>query len=379
MIRWLLAAALLVAAPASAQEAPAPSAASAAAWGRVVVLQDLVGGRFRDVVKVSKEVEIVRAGVELEATPDLVLGVEDAIRAGRGRLGLALNDGGRVLLGERSQVRLDRDAGWLLRLGTLDIDAAADARVTVTDLVITTAGGELRVTRTLAGDGEITVLRGSASVLVAGTTTELPEGSSARFTQSGVTAVAPLDEAALAAMAAARAVAPVSEAVVDRVPAAAHLRVHGGVSRMHGADFGRAGFAARIRIAGPVFVGFGAAFAARAVDEDPDIDAAFVLPAHLGVRIVVPLPRAFLLYGGLDFTGFVGEWCTGASCAADVVFEPGARLLFGGGIELAKAVGLDLSIAGGVVRRQIPASVDPATPVLPELQLHVGVGVFFRL
>jgi hypothetical protein len=86
-----------------------------------------------------------------------------------------------------------------------------------------------------------------------------------------------------------------------------------------------------------------------------------------------------MIFGGVDFTAYVGEWCVGTGCFADVVFEPGVRGVFGGGLEIAEAVGLDLSVGAGVLRRQIPAVLDPNAPVVPEVQLHFEFGVYFLL
>jgi hypothetical protein len=370
----ILALAVLTATPAFAEDRPAVESA------RVFVLQDLIAGRFRDVRKESREVEFIRGGAEYAATNGFVLKLEDAIRTRRGRVVVELLDGGRIMVGKGSQVRLDPAAGWLHRLGTLDAVLVGPARFTVGHVVVDAADADVRITRTLAGDGEVTVLRGSITISIGAAEPVILAGpSKAIFTQEAITATAPLDPEVLAELIAERDVAPAVPGRVERDPAGAHLRFHGGVSRIHGADFGRVGLSARIRLTGPLFVAFGGGFAFRPVDEDLSIESAFVVPAHAGIRVVAALPRAFMLMGGIDFTAFVGEWCAGTGCTTDIQFEPGARLLVGTGLEIADVVGLDVSLAAGVIRRRIPASVDPATPVVPELQIHFEFGVFFRL
>ncbi len=365
---------LCVAAPAAAEEeAPAP-----VVRGSIAALQDWSAGRFRDVKVRSAEVEIVRAGVEIPATPGLPIVAGDAVRTGRGRVIIALSEGGTTLVGERSQARLEHDGAWVHRLGLLDFAGTGPVRVTVDAVTVAADDADFRVNRTIAGDGDVTVLRGEPSLIVGGIGRTLAAGTRTTFTQAAATATEPLDEAAVAELVAARDLAPKEASPSTGRAARAHLRIDGGVSRLHGADFGRVGVSGRIRLGGAVFFALGGGFHARAVD-DPDIDAAFVVPFHVGLRGLGELPRGFSLFGGVDFTGFVGEWCAGLGCVDEPVFEPGVRAMLGAGLELTPRVGLDLTFGAGVVRRVVPARFDPPEPVVPELQLHFGVGVFFLL
>lgn len=364
---------LLLAGPASAQE----EAPSKIVWGSIEALQDYTGGRFRDVRKSSREVEIVRQGVELEATPGMRIAAGDAVRAGRGRALIGLTGGGTVLVGERSQVRIDPDLGWTQRLGRLDISAVPFIRVLASDVVVEAEGADFRVERDIVGDGSVSVLRGTVTLRIGEVEKTLPAGTRTPFTQVALDTTMVLDPDVLDALIADRDVSPVEvTSGPSSTQARAHVRISGGVSHLHGADFGRVGLSGRIRLGGPMFLALGGAFAARPVDE-LDIDVAFVAPFHLGLRVVAPLPRAFLLYIGVDFTAAVGEWCAGIGCVAEPVFEPGVRGVIGGGLELTEHIGLDLSVAAGVLRRVIPLRFDPPEPVVPDLQIHFGVGVFF--
>ncbi len=363
----------LLAAPAAlADDAPVVQ-------GEVGVLQDWIGGRFRDVVKTSREVEIVRGGAEVPAGPGLPVVRGDAIRTGRGRVVVNLAGGGTLLVGERSQLRFEPDGSWTHRLGRLDAVVTGAVRVTVTGVSVEAEDAEFRIDRTIAGDGSLTVLSGRVSLIVGGIGRTMPPGTRTTFTQAAAVETVTMDAEAVEDLAAERDITPpADDGPSAREAVRGHLRIAGGVSRLHGDDFGRADVSVRIRLGGPVFFAAGGGFNFRAVD-DPEIDAAFVVPFHAGVRVVGELGRGFLLFGGVDFTGYVGEWCAGLGCVDEPVLEPGVRAMLGGGLELGARVGMDLTVGAGVVRREIPARFNPPEPVVPDLQLHFGVGVFFLL
>ena len=401
--------ALLVAAPATAQEAPpaeeappteeeappaeeeevapaeeeAPPAEDPAAlglgFGTIDLLRDRTGGALTVVRHHSREVEVVRNGTPIPATPGMDIQLGDAVRCGLGIAAIVTPDGARIEIGERSQVRID--AGLLTqRLGDVLIDTPRPLAVLVGTTRIEVADGAVRVTSGLNLQGIAQVLRGTVRV-IDGDQERVLEGGQATDLGTEATGVRTLSELEVAALAEPRAsfVRPEAQplASADRV----HILIAGGISHLDASDWGQGELSTRVRVHGPVWISVGAGLIARPAEEVLGYDTVLALPARLGVRFIAPLPRSVFLHGGADFTLLVGERCTSLDgCPRKLSAEPGGVVELGAGVHIDKHLGLQIEIAGGLYRRRLP----PPAPglgdvVFTEFQFHGLVGLFVRL
>jgi len=349
-----------------------PTAALAQTWS-VEQLKARRGGFLEDNLKPSAEVVAIRGG-EIGLLPGERLGPGEALRTEAGTVLLQDAEGRRLGLAERSQLRFDPD-GPRLRIGELWV-AAPDALVVLAgDHRLTVSGvATLRLSST---GGRISVVEGTVEGAPGGPVTA---GISRAWTSDEVGADEPMTPDATAGLEAWRAerFEPSSRAGLarDRL----HLRVAGGILYSGGTEWGLGGIEGRIRIAGPVWLALGGAFAGRSPFDGEPGPVRWTAPISVGPRFDFDLPRGFFLGGGIDGQVLVGAECATAEvCVLQTRVEPGVRAVLHGGVLLARRFGMDLQLAGGVARRRVPSLVaGEADTVVPDPQIDGTFGVFVR-
>lgn len=375
------------AAPAD-EDAPAPEAPPAVAvpdsppgMGTLVLIRDRTGGSLNLVRRVSREVEIVRAGNELRATPDFVLEPADAIRTGQGIAAIQEDSGLRLELDERSQARFEPGRA-LLRLGTLVVESPGPYDVVVGDSTVTLLGGLMLVRGDLQGTGIVQVIDGAATVT--GPTASAQIGTMQTTETSGAAEVRdlpPTEKDSLLARRAGDFTAPESTRGPLKPSDRVHVIVAGGLTRVDRAEFGAVDLAARVRIHGPAWFHASVGLLVRPADELAAYDAVLALPSRFGVRFLAELPRSVFIQGGADLSLLFGERCTSIDgCPREFSVEPGGWVDIGVGLYIHERVGLQLELAGGLHRRRLPAPLPGGDPIiLPELQAQGLIGVLVRI
>ncbi len=372
--RWLVWGLLL-----SLAAAPSGAAAQGNPFGTIAVLKDRQAGSLEDVRRLSREVSVVRAGAEEPAAPGMALYPGDAIRTSEGTCVVGTADGGRIEIGERSQVRLQPTL--LQRLGEIHYLPAGALELQVGEAQLSAVGGGFKLTSGLDGSGTLVVVEGSVRVAGPGGEQVVDAPAVVQLVGGGLGAVGPLPPEEAAAITSWRAErfepGRVAGLRRDRV----HVRLEGGLSRLDEFSWGRVGLTVRARPVGPLWIDVGASVAVRPTDELIGYETAIALPVHAGARLIADLPGAAFLGGGADFTLLVGDHCVDApTCRRELTAEPGVRLSLLGGLLIGRRVGVDLEIGGGVVRRRFPSLLPGGEPIaVPDPQVRVAVGVFVRL
>ncbi len=367
--------ALLVAGPALGQE----EAPTTGEFGQIEVLRDRTGGGLTLVRNHAREVEIVRNGTPIPATPGMVIQLADAVRCGTGIVSIITPDGARIEIGERSQVRFD--AGLLTqRLGDVLVQTQGRLAVLVGDARIEIEGGATRITSGLKLQGVVQTLSGRARVLT-GDSERVLEAGQATEVGTAAVVIRDLSAAEIEALVEPRGLFELREvqplASTDR----AHVLVQGGIGHLDGADWGQVDVSARVRLGGPVWLSAGAGLIIRPAEELPGWNTVLALPVRAGIRFVAPLPRSVFLHGGADLSVLVGERCTSLDgCPRKLSAEPGGLVELGAGVYIHKRLGLQIELGGGLYRRRLPPPAPGlATVVFPEFQFHALVGLFVRL
>jgi hypothetical protein len=389
-----LCALLLGAAAARAQDAgPTAPPAEGPVYGSVVVLKDRRAGFLEDVKpgRPSQELSLVRAGGEIPLVAGQTVYEGDAIRSALGTCVVVTPAGWRIEIGERSQVRLEK--GVLQRLGEVFYEVRGQFTVRADAVQLLVEGTAFKVSRDIPGNGELAVLDGRVRMDLAGgggsapgATATLPDGATeagqARpFTQAAAGEARVLSQVELEEIAAWRAEAFLPAVAAGTRRDRVHVRFSGGISRFDDVGWGRFGLSGRVRLSGPAWLELGADAAVRAVDGVEGVRTAFALPAHLGARFLAELPRSFFISGGGDFTLFLGQRCADASsCRRVFAAQPGGRIALGAGTLIGRRLGLDIEVSGGLLRRTLPPLPGLADELsIPDLQLHLAVGLFGRL
>ena len=379
---------LLVAAPALAQDAqtaepPEPAqpvlTAEPGSFGTLELLRDRTGGSLIVVRKQSREVEVVRAGQAMPAVPGMAIQLGDAVRCGTGVAAIATLDGGRVEIGERSQVRID--SGRLtMRLGDVFVETPTSMDVVVGDSSITVEAGAARVTSSLQLEGLVQSVDGAVRVVSGDAERRLDPGQSTEV-NIGDGAVKTLTADEVAAVVAPREHFVLPEKAPLANPDRVHILFAGGLGLVDRSEWGQVDLSARVRIGGPVWVAFGAGLTIRPAEELPGYSTVLALPVRLGVRFVAQLPRSAYLHGGADLTVLLGERCTSLDgCPRVFSAEPGGIIALGAGVHIHERLGLQFELGGGLYRRRTPPPAPGlADLVFPEFQLHALVGVFLRI
>ena len=378
--------ALLVAAPAAAEDAEEPAPAEVdepaplgLAFGTIEVLRDRTGGALTIVRKHAREVEVVRNGTPIPATPGMALQLGDAVRCGTGIAGIVTPDGTRIEIGERSQVRID--AGQLTqRLGDVLVETAGSLAVLVGASRIEIDGGATRVTSSLKLQGLVQTLTGTARV-IEGDAERALSGGQATDVGTDNAEVRSLSQTEVDALSEPRERFELPEAQPLATPDRAHILLAGGISHLDTSDWGQVDLSARIRLGGPVWLSAGAGLIVRPAEELPGWNTVLALPVRAGVRFVAPLPRSVFLHGGVDFSLLIGERCTSLDgCPRQLSAEPGGLVALGAGVHLHKRLGLQLELGGGLYRRRLPPPGPGLSEVVfPEFQFHGLVGLFVRI
>lgn len=371
-MRWLLAlvaAALLLPGIAAAQGTP---------YGTVVVLKDRRAGFLDDVRSRSQQVVIVRSGQEVPATPDMPVFAGDAVRTAEGTCVVQTPEGHRVEVGERSQVKLGPTI--LQRLGDVFYQVQGAFRVDVAEVQLLVEGTGFRVTSGIQGGGTLGVVEGTVRARGAGDEVAAAP-STLTFTRDAPGPARALTPEEIAAIAAWRAERFVEQPVASGTRRnRLQLRLGGGLGRLDEFTWGQFGLAARIRLAGPLWVHLGADLLIRTTDELAGFETAFALPVHTGLRILGDLPRGAFLGGGADLELLVGAQCVDApTCRRETTVEPGVLGSLVGGVLVGRHVGFDAEFAGGIVRRQFVADgEDGEALVVPDPRVQFTLGIFGR-
>ena len=378
----LIALVLLAAGPALADEAeaePAIAEATAGGFGMIELLRDRTGGALVVVRKQSREVEVVRNGATTPATPGMALLAGDAVRCGTGIASIVTPDGGRIEIGERTQVRFD--AGQLTqRLGDVVVETPGALAILVGTSRVDVEAGAARVTSTLRLDGLVSSLSGHVRITADAGERVLTPGQATEV-GAGDGSVRALTPSELAAIDAARAPFVAPEATPLESPDRVHVLLAGGLGLVDRAEWGQGDLSVRVRIGGPVWVALGAGLTVRPAEELAGYTTVLALPARFGVRFIASLPRSAFLLGGADVTLLLGERCTSLEgCPRVFSVEPGGAVTLGAGVNIHRRIGLQFELGGGLYRRRLP----PPGPGLdeisfPEFQMHVLVGVFLRI
>ena len=365
----------------SAGEAPLTEEPAALGMGTLVLIRDRTGGALNLVRRVSREVEIVRAGNELRATPEFVLSPGDAIRTGQGVAAIQEANGLRLELDERSQARFEPGRA-LLRLGTLIVESPAPYTVEVGESSVTLLGGLMLVRGDLRGTGIVQVFDGAATVTGPSGTLDVAAMQTTEASATAeVRALAPTERDALVARRTSNFTAPETTRGPLKSSDRVHVIIAGGLSRVDRAEFGAVDLGARVRIAGPAWFHASVGLLARPADEVAAHNTVLALPTRFGVRFLAELPRAVFIQGGADLSLLFGERCTSIDgCPREFSVEPGGWLDIGVGIYIHERVGLQLELAGGLHRRRLPAPSPAGDPItIPELQAQGLIGVLVRI
>jgi hypothetical protein len=349
-----------------------PSFAAAAPWS-AEQLKTRRGGFLEDSKRASAAVVVVRGG-EQGVLPGERFGAGDALRTDQGTVLLVDPDGRRLGLAERSQLRFE-DAGPRLRIGEVWVSSADALPLFAGEQALTVTG--IATVQVHRQGGRVTVVEGTVEGVPGG---PVPAGTTRTWVGETPGPDEPVDAEAIAAIEAWRAerFEPALRAGLrrDRL----HLRVFGGILYSAGTEWGSGGLDARVRVAGPFWVNIGGQFAGRAPFVGEPGALRWLVVGNFGPRFEFDLPKGFFLGGGIDGQTRVTEECEGTtSCTLQVRFEPGVRGVLHGGILLGPRFGMDLQIAGGVARRQVPSLVEgEADTVVPDPQVDGSFGVFFR-
>ena len=357
---------------------PQVAQAQANAFGTIIVLKDRRAGFLEDVRKLSRQVSVVRDGVEEPASVGMRLSSGDAVRTAEGTCVVETPAGFRIEVGERSQLRLAPTI--LQRLGEIFYSVQGAFRVDVGEVQLLVEGTAFKVANGLDGAGNLAVTEGLVQASAPAGAQAASAPSTLDFTPEAAAPARAMTLEELAAIKTWRAERFESNPVAGLRRNRVQIRLDGGLSRLDEFTWGHFGLAARLRTIGPLWIDLGGSLALRDADELPAWDTALVLPVHAGARLIADLPGAAFLGGGADFTLLVGEHCVEApTCRRELTAEPGARLSILAGLLLGRHFGADIEFGGGVSRRRFPPLNGAGDLVeSPDPQLRFAVSAFLR-
>ena len=367
--------------PPPAQTAPAvPSAESdeevVPPWSsQVTLVKDRIAGTFQRTKRPSREVTWIREGVEQPLTTGVVLRESDAVRTALGVSVLHPTPGGRVEVGERSQLRVG--SVLLQRLGSIYYETPATLEVEVGDLHLVLNEGKARVVSDTRGQGEVQVLSGTVTIEAntPGSQVLVQAGQSAPFGPEGIGSPVDLLGSIGEDIAIWRAERFLpGEDGADR-RGRVQLRVEGGMTHLLAANWGRVGLDGRGRLGGDFWLTLGASAVLRPGEVDEAEDLYWAVPSRVGFRWLRNVGGSALYFGlGADFQLLLFPGCppTG-SCESGLLARPGVRVAGVAGVALGRSIGLDVEVAGGAHAFSLDseASDDPA--VLPQVSLSFAV------
>jgi hypothetical protein len=319
---------------------------------------------------------VVRDGREIAASPEMSVGIGDAVRTDLGTALLLRSDGGLLWIGERSQVRLDERPQ--VRLGEVSWDAPGPYVLEGPEFRVEVNGGRGRLRWYPGRGGEIDVFAGEATWVHGDDRAVLGVGAAIALDAAGTSSPRAADpEAAARIDEALMPPPPAGTRAPLRDPGRFAARLGAGIAVAAGAAWMSPSFELRGRLGGPLWIDGGAALLIRDGAELAGVTAVLALPVHGGVRLQGELPRAVTLRGGIDGMALIGAACQEFNpCQRSTLAEPGVRLALGLGLWMARGVGLELDLSFGLHRRTLPPYLATGAPIRepsPWFSLQVGL------
>ena len=352
------------------------SAAAGDPYGSLTLVQERRAGFLEEVRKARGQVVVERGDERLVAERGMAIEEGDVLVTERGACVVTTPEGWRVTVGEDSRVEVR--STWTQRLGTAIYRVRSSFGVRVERVEVLVEGTVFRVT--WDGElGEVAVTEGAVRVRGEGDTEAVVRaGERATFTAEaagGTELLGAADRSALAAQE--RQLGSPNGGFRSR---GKRLRIGlgGGVAAAQERTWGSAQLRARVRLAGPLWLGAGGGLLLRRLGpEDERLTVA--IPVVFGLQGVADLPGGAALSVGGSLDLLVGERCSEPiECERVLAAEPGGTVDVGLGVQLGKhlAISAEARLGAGL-RHEYGAAfqLSPDAVVAPRLEVAAWLEV----